>query len=156
MATGADEVSVSLESPFSEDAAALLKALDQNLLARYPRHNIHGVELQELDADHGIFVVARLNCCAIGCGAVRPLEDGVGEVKRMYVRAEARRMGVARKILATLEEVAKNQGYTVLRLETGTRQPEAIALYEAHGYHRIPPFGEYVTDPYSVCYEKAL
>jgi putative acetyltransferase len=156
MATQAGEIAISLESPFSADAAALLQALDEDLLARYPRHNIHGVELRQLDGGRGLFVVARLNGLAIGCGAIRLLEEGIGEIKRMFVHPDARRLGVARKVLATLEETAKKLGYTTLRLETGTRQPEAIALYEKHGYHRIPPFGEYVMDPYSVCYEKVL
>jgi GNAT superfamily N-acetyltransferase len=156
MATQAGDISVSLESPFSADAAALLQALDQDLLARYPQNNIHGVELREVDGGRGLFLVARLNGLAVGCGAIRPLEDSVGEVKRMYVHPDARRSGVARKLLAKLEEEAKNTGYKSLRLETGTRQPEAIALYETHGYRLIPPFGEYLSDPYSVCYEKAL
>jgi GNAT superfamily N-acetyltransferase len=145
-----------VESPFGSDAAALLEALDQDLLARYPRQNIHGVELREVDGGRGVFVVARANGNVVGCGAIRPLEGDIGEVKRMYVRPEARRCGVARKVLATLEETAKKLGYTTLRLETGTRQPESIALYETHGYRRIPLFGEYMTDPYSVCYEKML
>lgn len=150
------EIRVLLESPSSADAAALLEALDQDLLARYPRQNIHGIELRELERDRALFVVARRGGQAVGCGAIRPLEASIGEIKRMYVHPDARRSGVARKMLLTLEEIAKSLGYTILRLETGTRQPEAIALYEKHGYHRILPFGEYVTDPYSVCYEKAL
>ena len=148
--------SVSVESPTSGEAADLLKALDDELLARYPRHAIHGVNLAELEGGQGFFVVARLDGQAVGCGAVRNLEPGVGEVKRMYVTPNARRQGVAQAVLAKLETTARELGMHTLRLETGTRQPEAIRLYERQGYRRIPCFGEYVSDPFSVCYEKVL
>lgn len=65
-------------------------------------------------------------------------------------------MGLASMIMALLEDKGLKNGFTTLRLETGTKQPEAITLYESLGYRRIPPFGEYVSDPYSICYEKEL
>ena len=70
------------------------------------------------------------------CGALRALEDGVAEIKRMYVGERFRRRGLATAILRSLEE-ARGLGYGIVRLETGTLQPEAIAFYEANGYHRI-------------------
>jgi ribosomal protein S18 acetylase RimI-like enzyme len=84
------------------------------------------------------------------------LGAGVGEVKRMYVAPAFRGRGIARALLRALEAAAGRLGVAVLRLETGTRQPEAIGLYEAAGYARIPAFGEYVGDPLSVCFEKRL
>jgi putative acetyltransferase len=147
---------VTVESPLSADAAALVEELDRDLLERYPRNNIHGVELEKLERGQGFFVVARLDGRPVGCGAVRVLEPGVGEVKRMYVRPTARRRGVAQAVLATLEATARETGMHTLRLETGTRQPEANALYEKQGYRSIPCFGEYLSDPFSVCYEKVL
>jgi putative acetyltransferase len=65
-------------------------------------------------------------------------------------------MGIARRIMAMLEDQGLRNGFTTLRLETGTEQPEAVALYESLGYRRIPAFGEYVSDPYSICYERGL
>jgi len=150
------EVCITVESPLSADALALVEELDRDLLSRYPRQNIHGVELQKLEGEQGFFVVARLAGWTVGCGAVRILEPGIGEIKRMYVRPAARRRGVAQAVLTTLEKTAKTMGLHILRLETGTRQPEANALYEKEGYQPIPCFGEYVTDPFSVCYEKTL
>jgi len=80
----------------------------------------------------------------------------MGEIKRMYVAPSARRRGVGRALLAGLEEAARDLGWTVLRLETGLRQPEAIALYEESGYRRIPDFGHWAGDPLTVSFEKAL
>jgi ribosomal protein S18 acetylase RimI-like enzyme len=65
-------------------------------------------------------------------------------------------MRIARSIIAMLEDQGLRNGLTTVRLETGTEQPEAVALYESLGYSRIPTFGEYVSDPYSICYEKDL
>jgi putative acetyltransferase len=102
------------------------------------------------------FLVARLGGQPVGCGALRRIENGVAEIKRMYVAPAARRQGIARAILAELERSARDFGYRTIRLETGIRQPEAQRLYESLGYHRIPAFGPYVGNPTSVCYEKKL
>jgi Acetyltransferase (GNAT) domain len=74
----------------------------------------------------------------------------------MYVVPEQRRSGVAGAVLAALEAEAACRGWTVLKLETGTEQPDAIAFYERHGYRRIPNFGHYADSELSVCYERAL
>ena len=107
----------------------------------------------------GVFLVARIDDAPVGCGALRPALDGtagLAEVKRMYTRPEARRRGVSRAVLARLEDAARAFGYRRIQLETGTRQPEAMTLYEATGYHRIEPYGEFRDDPLSVCYAKTL
>jgi ribosomal protein S18 acetylase RimI-like enzyme len=74
----------------------------------------------------------------------------------MFVEPSMRGRGIARALLAGLEAAARGLGLTVLRLETGSRQPEAIGLYESAGYLRVPAFGEYASDPLSVCFEKRL
>jgi ribosomal protein S18 acetylase RimI-like enzyme len=74
----------------------------------------------------------------------------------MFVRPAARGRGVARRLLAALEEAAAARGYTTVRLETGTGQHEAIRLYTSAGYRPIPCFGAYVEEPTSVCFEKRL
>ena len=81
---------------------------------------------------------------------------GVGEIKRMYTRPEARRRGIARTLLAALEVRAVGLGYRRLVLETGTKQPEAMTLYEALGYAPIAPYGQYKDFPDSRCFAKAL
>lgn len=74
----------------------------------------------------------------------------------MYVAPDVRRGGVGRGLLAEMERLAIEFGYRILRLETGNRQPEAIALYESSGFRRIAPYGCHVGDPLSVCFEKSV
>ena len=99
-------------------------------------------------ADISLVLVARDDeGTALGCGALRVLADGVAEVKRMYVVPTARGRGVARAVLTGLEDAARDRGWTTLRLETGQRQPEAVALYTQAGYRPIAAFGSYVGAP---------
>ncbi|WP_049580940.1 GNAT family N-acetyltransferase [Streptomyces sp. SBT349] len=86
-------------------------------------------------------------------------EDGDAEIKRMFVVTEARGQGLARRILARLEQTAREAGRVRMVLETGTMQPEAIALYESSGYELLPrdrKFGLYAAEPNSRCFAKAL
>jgi GNAT superfamily N-acetyltransferase len=117
------------------------------------------VRAEQVTPPAGVFLVARLDGAPAGCGAVRRLVGGppdVGEIKRMYTAPFARRRGVSRALLTRLEHEAVELGLRSLQLETGDRQPEAIALYEAAGYRRIPPYGQYAGDELSVCFAKTL
>ena len=87
---------------------------------------------------------------------MKRLPGRYGEIKRMYVDPNARGRGVGRTLIEALESSLLVNGIDVARLETGVRQPEALALYERCGYVRIPPFGEYREDPLSVFLEKRL
>lgn len=99
-------------------------------------------------ADIGVVLVARDDeGTPVGCGALRFLGDGVAEVKRMYVVPSARGHGVARAVLAGLEDAARDLGRTTLRLETGPRQPEAVGLYLSAGFRPIDAFGDYAGAP---------
>ncbi|WP_435209464.1 GNAT family N-acetyltransferase [Micromonospora sp. bgisy143] len=93
---------------------------------------------------------------AVACGGLQSLDAVTGEIKRMYVRPAYRGRGIARHLLAALEECAFRQGHTVVCLETGTYLPAAIGLYTSCGYEPIPVYGEYVGNPYSVCFAKRL
>jgi len=107
---------------------------------------------------HGSFLVAWLEGEPAGCGALKPLDrdPAVGEIKRMYTAPTARRRGISRRLLTRLEEIAAELGYRRIQLETGLAQPEAIALYESAGWHRIAPYGHYQGSPQSVCFAKEL
>jgi GNAT superfamily N-acetyltransferase len=139
-------------------ARALIARLDAELSARYPEEGATHFRLdaEEVDPGQGGFLVARLDGAPVGCGAVRRLDGDAAEIKRMYTAPEARGRGVARALLAELEAVARGLGVARLLLETGTRQAEAIGLYEGAGFTRIPAYGEYVGSPLSVCYGKPL
>jgi putative acetyltransferase len=106
--------------------------------------------------DDASYLVAVVDGRAVACGAVQRLDATTAEIKRMYVRPAYRGRGIARHLLAALEEYAIAAGHAVLRLETGTYLPAAIALYSSSGYQPIPVYGEYAGNPYSVCFEKRL
>ena len=150
------EVSVSVESPHSKVATRLIRSLSAELGARYGDDGAGAFRLEDAQVPGGAFVVAWLGERPAGCGALRPLERGIGEVKRMFVKKDARRQGVAKEILRQLETIAAQFGYRALGLETGILQPEAMRLYESAGYRRVRCYGRYVDNPLSVCYEKQL
>ncbi len=101
-------------------------------------------------------VVVYLGGNAAGCGALKVFGRDALEVKRMYTRPEYRGRGVAGLVLGNLEQWAAADGFVRCVLETGRRQPEAIALYEKHGFRRIPNFGPYAGVENSLCFEKRL
>ena len=143
-------------NPQGEDALTLLREAAIEARALYPELHTEGAPWPGNPATppSGTYVMAYEMDVPVACGALRPIDaDGV-EVRRMYVLKSARRSGVARKILAALEVSAARMGYKVMRLETGNHQHPAMALYESFGFKRIAPFGEYMNDSTSVCYEK--
>jgi putative acetyltransferase len=125
----------------SEEAGQLMKELSAQLAALYETSDgSAGFKPSDVEVPRAAFVIARINGHPVGCGALRPLDETTGEVKRMYTRSEFRRQGVAQAILVELERLALEFGYTTIKLQTGPKQPEAAALYERVGYYRIPRF----------------
>jgi ribosomal protein S18 acetylase RimI-like enzyme len=147
-------VKLRAEEPSSPDAEALIAALDADLAKTYPQEVIFG--LHEDDHERIIFLVARRGGRAIGCGGLRSLDPGMGEVKRMYVVPEERGNGLSRILLRAIETIAIGKRHRVLRLETGKLSPAALALYRSSGYREIAPYGEYAGNDYSVCFEKKI
>jgi putative acetyltransferase len=141
--------------PFeSPDAVELMAELRLELNERYGGDLEPG---QKPTADDvTVFVVAREDGTALGCGALRSLGEPVAEIKRMYVRPDARGRGIGAAILAELEREAVAHGFRVVRLETGPLQPEAINLYARAGYREIPCFGAYAAGAASKCFERRL
>jgi putative acetyltransferase len=141
------------------EVGRLIGALNAELVARYPEPGATHFRLDpaEVAEGSGAFLVARLGGEPAGCGAVRRIGDGDFEIKRMYVVPAFRRRGVARAVLAALEEEASRLGARRVVLETGLRQVEALALYDRAGYSPIPPYGEYrASAGTSVCLAKTL
>ncbi|HCT78799.1 MAG TPA: GNAT family N-acetyltransferase [Micromonosporaceae bacterium] len=128
----------------------LVRNAEDELLERYPDQ-----VPSPLDAT-AQFVVAYVIGRPVGCGALALISDTQAEVKRMYVLPDHRRTGVARRVLKALERRAATAGIETVILETGVRQGEALGLYEAAGYERTEPYGEYIGNPYSVCFVKKL
>jgi len=140
------------ESPAGPDGLSLIAQLSAELGELYDDDGgANSYDPREPLADGAAFFIARIDGRPVGCGAIRPLAPGVGEVKRMFVAPEARGRGISRLILQELERAALEIGYRQLRLETGVLQPRAIALYESAGYQRIEQYGYYIDDPRSVC-----
>lgn len=137
--------------------AALRTAQRAELDARYGTDDHEPGQPPSAD-DIAVFLVAldRADGRALGCGALRQLDAGSAEVKRMYVVPEARGTGVAADLLRALEAEALHRGWPTLRLETGTEQPDAQRFYAREGYHPIPLFGSYVGSDNSVCFERQL
>lgn len=143
-----------LDSPI---ARTLIAELDAELTERYPEPGANHFELPAADE----FLVAWQSADdgpdrPVGCGALRVIDDGIGELKRMYVRAEARGRRVGSVILSELEAAALARGLHRLVLETGTRQTEAMALYRRNGFAEAPCWGAYAASPLSTCLAKPL
>ena len=148
-----DFVAIRREHPATEAASRLISELDAYLSPLYPQESQHGYSIEKLVERQVEFYVLYCDGEPAACGGVQfftaPQEEGgaYGELKRMYVRSEFRGRGFGKRLLEHLERLAADKGVTTMRLETGTRQPEAVGLYERAGYYRIPPFGDYWDDP---------
>ncbi|HVO44168.1 MAG TPA: GNAT family N-acetyltransferase [Aggregatilineales bacterium] len=144
------------ERPDSADAIQLIAELEEHLVSLYPAESRHGLSVERLLSEAVAFFVTRHNGFPAGCGGIKLVGTDYGEVKRMYVRPQFRGLGLGRLMLTHLADYARRQSVTVLRLETGIYQSEAIGLYQGWGFRRIPPFGAYREDPLSVFYEKDI
>jgi GNAT superfamily N-acetyltransferase len=142
----------------SSIAAALIRALNGELGKRYPEEGANHFRLDrdEVAEGRGAFLVAYFNGEPVACGAIRRIDADTGEIKRMYVEPRLRGRGVGRQMLTRLESEGRRLGMKRIVLETGQRQPEALALYAGAGFVPVPPFGEYIGSPLSVCMGKAL
>ncbi|HEX2117151.1 MAG TPA: GNAT family N-acetyltransferase [Alphaproteobacteria bacterium] len=148
-------VTIAKETPDQPGVLRLLAAGDALSASLYPAESNHMLDVRALLDPAVTFFVARADGKVVGCCALLR-KDGYGEIKRMFVDEVARGRGIARCLLAAVEEGARAAGLPVLKLETGTRQPEAQQLYRSSGFRDIPPFGDYAADPYSIFMEKPL
>ena len=139
----------------NSDFQMLVVSLDAELQIRDGNEHSFYAQFNKIDSLSEV-VVAYLDEIAVGCGAIKPYSDQTAEVKRMFVKLENRGKGVAGKILAELETWAKELNFAECILETGFKQPEAIALYKKSGYEIIPNYGQYVGVENSVCMRKLI
>jgi GNAT superfamily N-acetyltransferase len=142
--------------PDHPDALALVAELQAEYVVRYGEPDETPVDPAEFAAPDGLFLVAYQDSGPVGCGGWRARGHGRVEIKRMFVRADARGRGLSRVILAALERTARDAGHKMVILETATRQPEAIGLYRTSGYAVGEPFGHYAGEPESRYFIKSL
>lgn len=137
------------------DFVALVQLLDAYLAVCDGEDHAFYDQFNKIDHIRHV-VLAYEGDTALGCGAIKEFDSGTMEVKRMYVRPEGRQKGIATRILAELEQWAKEMSYDRTILETGSRQTEAVELYNRRGYTRIPNYGQYAGVENSLCFEKKL
>jgi putative acetyltransferase len=158
--TGSDQprmtVVIQPERPDSPDAIALIEELEAHLAPQYPSESRHGLSVDRLIAESVAFFVVRYDGSPAGCGGIKLVGTEFGELKRMYVRPAFRGLGLAKGLVDRLAAHACEHGVSLLRLETGIHQREAIGLYKGMGFYAIPPFAPYLPDPLSRFFEKAL
>lgn len=137
------------------DFQKLVHLLDADLAIRDGDEHAFYAQFNKIDTiKHA--VVAYENEVAIGCGAIKKYTDDTMEIKRMYVPVDQRGKGIATLILQALEKWTAELSYKKCILETGIKQPEAIALYLKNGYKIIPNYGQYANVENSVCFDKIV
>lgn len=142
----ASSIELTPADPRSADAERCLQRYYAELAARFPSgfelHADHAPAAEEFAPPAGCMLVVRLFGEPVGCGGIRTLEPGVGEIKRMWISPEVRGMGVGRRLLAVLEEVARARKLRTVRLDTHGSLAEALGLYRAAGYREIPRYND--------------
>ena len=143
-------VKVATEAPDSPDARLCLEAYFRELEARFEggfdAAADDSARAEDMTPPSGLFVVARLEDEAVGCGGFKRVGETTGEIKRVWTAPSARGMGVARRMLRTLEAAAREAGVKTLRLDTNRALTEAHALYRSEGYREITRFND---NPYA-------
>jgi putative acetyltransferase len=139
----------------NKDFQNLVRKLDADLRIRDGEEHAFYAQFNKIDKIRNA-IVAYDNGIPVGCGAIKKYSPGTMEVKRMFVLPDRRGQGIASLILNQLELWAIELNSTRCILETGLKQPEAIALYKKNGYNIIPNYGQYANAINSVCFEKIL
>jgi GNAT superfamily N-acetyltransferase len=146
----AASIEVGAQSPDSADARRCLDAYFQELEARFERgfdaSADHSAPAGAMTPPSGLFVIARLDGEAVGCGGFKRVGKTTGEIKRVWTAPSARGLGIARRVVRTLEAAAREVGLKTLRLDTNRALTEAHALYRKEGYREIARFDD---NPYA-------
>lgn len=153
-----DELVVAVEDPDQPDVRALLEEHLRDMYATSPAESVHALDLAGLTHPAITFWTARTGDALLGCGALRHLDEGHGEVKSMRTRPDARGRGVGATVLRAIVDEAVRRGYARLSLETGSQDffAPARSLYRRHGFTDCPPFADYAEDPSSVFLSRVL
>lgn len=155
MIAEATKLEIRTVSPLSEEARTLIAASQSALEEVYAASEIFTLDPEELAAPNAQFLLARVDGRPVGCIAVVDMLR-YGELKRLFVAASARGMGLGRRLVEEAEAVARDIGLSLLRLETGPELAPAVQLYRSLGYRDRGPFGDYADLPCSLFMEKRL
>ena len=143
------------KNPNTPDALLLMDELSDNLESITGDSGRHSFNPDDVCVSRGLFVIAyNEDGEAIGCGAIRPINENIAEVKRMF--AKSKKMGVGTEILLYLETQAQKLGYSVIWLETRLVNERAVSFYENRGYYRILNYGRYINNLEAICFEKHI
>lgn len=151
---------IAAETPLQDDVRALVAALNTWALEQTPREFTHHMTVEQMaEPDTTVFIARDAAGVAIGMGALKRHGDGLGEVKRMFTRPEARGDGLAGRIVGQIEALARQEGLARLALETGAVPSFSAAwrVYERAGFTRCGAFLDYPPDsPHNIYYEKLI
>lgn len=144
-------IALQVVSPTSGAARAALWAYTDDVASRYYRRQATDEEIaaalredpsDDLALPHGLFLVAQRDAAVVGCAGLRLLPDSLGEVKRVFVAPAERGRGLGRQLMGQVEQQAREQAVTTLRLDTRADLMEACALYASLGYQQVPAFNQ--------------
>lgn len=148
------QVKVELADPESPEVRLLLASLSQTLQQITGSSGTASFDTSDVKVEGACFAIGRsASGVPVACGALRPLQPGVAELKRMFAVPGSKGAGSA--VLAFLEQRASEFGYNEVWLETRKVNERAVAFYERHGYRQIPNFGRYVGKSEAICLGKA-
>jgi ribosomal protein S18 acetylase RimI-like enzyme len=149
-----ENIIISKENINSKDAKELINELSNELCYITGNSGRDSFDNSDVTKLRSVFVVAREEETAIGCGAFREMACDTAEIKRMYVRTKSR--GIGKKILIYLEQLAKEYGYSKIMLETRKCNENAVNFYISNGYKEAQSYGKYKNICDAICFEKIL
>lgn len=149
-----ETLSIKTANPNDEKVLAIIEELSTNLYLRFGSDGKNSFTDWQVNNSKYVFVIAEINHEIVGCGAIRPISETVGEVKRMYSKYPGKKIG--KTILAFLEDIASKSGYEKLFLETRIKNTAATQFYEKQDYKVIPNYGKYKDRTDAICFGKSL
>lgn len=143
------------KKPTDHDAILLIEELSKTLETITGDSGKNSFDPKDVCVPRSLFVIAYdENGEPLGCGAIRPIDKNIAEVKRMFAKTKTK--GVGTKILLYLESEALKLGYSTLWLETRVINKAAVSFYKKRGYIQISNYGKYIDNPNAICFEKKL
>ncbi len=150
------KVSISPADPASPAAHSMMAALWEEIQLRYGFEAPMPFSSEAFTGPRSGFWLAFVNDEPVGSIAISPLSDREAELDMMYVAPSARGTGIAHELLMQLETFAREKNFELIKLRTGTPQPEALRFYEKEGFRLTPVYGRWIGDDTALCLEKKL